>query len=112
MYMARPGKSRHTLVYYDAGCGLCRATLRWLARLDVFGSLEFRSALDDAARQAGLCHADLAGAAQLVTPKGKACGGFYAFRQLTLRLPALWPLAPALWLPGANCVAPLSVSIR
>ena len=43
---------------------------------------------------------DLDRAAYLDTGKGHLHEGFYAFRELTLKLPLLWPLALIFWLPG------------
>lgn len=37
----------------------------------------------------------------LVRP-GRALGGYDAYRRLALLLPALWPVAPLLWLPGIS----------
>ena len=102
-FSPRQGTSaRLALVYYDAQCGLCLATARWLGRLDLFGSLELRASLDAPARQAGLDQADLDRSAWLLTPAGTAYEGFYAFRRLALHLPTLWPVAPLLWLPGVS----------
>ena len=45
---------------------------------------------------------DLERAAYLSTERGRLHEGFYSFRMLTLRLPALVPLAPLLWFPGIS----------
>jgi predicted DCC family thiol-disulfide oxidoreductase YuxK len=91
-----------SLLYYDAQCGFCVGTARWLHRLDILRSLEFRASLDYEAQQAGLDQDHLDQAACLVTPVGIAHQGFYAFRRLALLLPLLWPLAPIMWMPGVG----------
>lgn len=93
-----------TLLYYDARCAFCLTTVRWLRRLDFFRRLDCRASQDQLANQAGLNQFDLGQAAVLLSPSGGTYHGFYAFRQLALLLPLLWPLAPLLWLPGAACV--------
>lgn len=95
---ANPAKP--SLLYYDARCSFCVSLARWVGRLDLLRTLEFRSTLDSSARQAGLDQTHLDRAAWLVTPAGVTYPGFYAFRKLALRLPLLWPVAPLLWLPG------------
>ena len=89
------------LLYYDPHCRLCVAVSRLVRSLDFLERLEFRTGLDDAAAAARLQADDLHRAAYLITPDGAAYEGFFAFRQLTLRLPALWLLVPLAWLPGA-----------
>lgn len=100
-FRRKGASAQRSLLYYDTQCGFCVVVVRWLDRSDIFGSLEFRTSLDAAARRAGLDQADLNRAAFLVTPAGATYEGFYAFRQLALRLPLLWPLAPLAWTPGS-----------
>ena len=38
-----PSSKRARIVYFDAGCGVCFALARWLARMDVFGLLTLRA---------------------------------------------------------------------
>ena len=106
LFSSRQAKllARPCLVYYDGRCGFCSALARWLRRADIFGTVELRCSLDATARQAGLTQLDLDRAMFLLKPKGAAYEGFYAMRQLVLRLPLLWPLVPFLWLPGSALV--------
>jgi predicted DCC family thiol-disulfide oxidoreductase YuxK len=89
------------LLYYDGNCRFCRLLIRGLEAMDRSGSLEFRTTLDKDARRAGLSEADLSRSAYLLTPDGQALEGFFAFRKLSLLIPALRPLALLLWLPGS-----------
>lgn len=88
-------------LYYDTECGLCLTAARWVSRLDVFERIKLRGSLDDLARVAGITEAALDRSIQLVCPSGKTFAGFHAFRQILLRLPPLWPVAPLGWIPGA-----------
>lgn len=92
--------------YYDGECGFCIRWVRLLGRLDRAGRVTWVSfqSLDrpprgigwqDLERSAYLDSDPLAGAADLHE-------GFFAFRQLTLRIPALFPLTPFFWLPGTG----------
>src|SRR5262249_49077675 len=96
-------------VLYDGLCPLCRGTVRLMSRLDLFTRLEyldFRSLnLADYNRRLGLNLAlrDLE-AEMYVVSGGKAYRGFGGYRRIALTLPALWPLAPWLFLPGISFV--------
>ena len=79
--------------------------MRWLKRMDWFDRLTFRSfqALEQPPQ--GLSWRDLDNAAYLDdTGHGDLHGGFYAFRQLTIRLLPLMPLAPLFWFPGIRFI--------
>ena len=90
---------KHTM-FYDGGCGLCRATRACLAALDVSRRVRWRAYQSLSEPPRGLAWADLERAAYLRTADGRTFQGFFAFRALSTRLPLLWPLAPLLWLPG------------
>jgi len=93
-------------VLYDGQCPLCRRTQRLLQALDLFARLDFH----DFRRLDLAAHAAEHGIA--ITPEeleqemavhrsGTRRSGFDAARSLAWSLPALWPLAPLLHLPGA-----------
>jgi predicted DCC family thiol-disulfide oxidoreductase YuxK len=94
-------------VLYDGLCPLCCRTVRLLACFDLFTRLEFfdfrRLDLNDYNRRLGL---NLAPGElekeMLVICRGQAYRGFYGYRRLALAVPALWPLAPWLFLPGIS----------
>jgi predicted DCC family thiol-disulfide oxidoreductase YuxK len=92
-------------VLYDGLCPLCRRTVRLLARFDLFTRLDLidfrRLNLTDYNRShaLNLTPQDLE-EAMYVMARGRAYRGFYGYRALALALPAFWPLAPWLFLPG------------
>jgi predicted DCC family thiol-disulfide oxidoreductase YuxK len=91
-------------VLYDGLCPLCIRTAtivdlldggRRVALVDFEGSWARASALAQ-----GLTREQAREAMHLVAPDGRRVRGFLAFRALTGVVPALWPLAPLLRLPG------------
>jgi len=86
--------------YYDADCGFCTWTVRWLKRCDWFDRVTWTSFQSLDRPPAPLSWEELDQAAYLDDGRGVLSGGFYAFRLLTLRLWPLMPLAPILWFPG------------
>ncbi|MCH9037545.1 MAG: DUF393 domain-containing protein [Chloroflexi bacterium] len=89
-------------LYYDGDCRLCARSVRWLSLLDFFGQIEWVPYQSLESPPPGLTWADLCRAAYLVDARGRRHEGFFAFRQLSLRLPLLIPLALVLWLPGVS----------
>jgi len=96
----RPGAD---VVIYDGSCGLCRGTVRWLDRLDRGGRLAFLPLQDDrvARRYPDLTLRELQKHVHVVDTRGRRRKGAGAVRYLARRLPALWPLAPLLHVPGS-----------
>jgi predicted DCC family thiol-disulfide oxidoreductase YuxK len=94
-------------VLYDGLCPLCLRTGRLLACLDLFARLELldfrRLALNDYNRTRKL-NLTLEGLEKemYVVSRGQAYSGFYGYRIIALALPALWPLALWLFLPGIS----------
>jgi predicted DCC family thiol-disulfide oxidoreductase YuxK len=94
-------------VLYDGDCPICRRTIRVLACLDLFHRLAFHDF-----RQLDLTEYNRSHALNLtpedlekemyVISRAQAYGGFYGYRTIALALPALWPLAPWLFLPGIS----------
>jgi predicted DCC family thiol-disulfide oxidoreductase YuxK len=95
------------LVFYDGDCRFCVSSVAKLKAMDVGGRLEFKDARDPGVLRA---HPEVSPARalermQLVRPEGGApLEGFDAFRWIAVRLPALRPLAPLLWLPGMGWI--------
>jgi predicted DCC family thiol-disulfide oxidoreductase YuxK len=94
-------------VLYDGLCPLCRRTVRLLACLDLFNRLEFlefrRLNLNTYNRTHNLNLTSKGVEEQMcVVSRGRAYYGFDGYRILTCALPALWPLAPLLSLPGVS----------
>ncbi|MCU0959573.1 MAG: DUF393 domain-containing protein [Pirellulaceae bacterium] len=96
----RPGAD---VVVYDGQCRFCTAQVQRLARWDRAGRLAFLSLHDPrvAQRYPDLSPTQLMEQLYLVRASGQRLGGAAAFRYLSRRLPRLWPLAPALHLPGS-----------
>ncbi|HWA99898.1 MAG TPA: DUF393 domain-containing protein [Pirellulales bacterium] len=95
---ARPAA---TIVVFDGQCRFCRGSVQRLKRLDLFGQLAYLSLHDPEVqrRWPDLRHDDLMRNMLVVEPNGQRYWGAAAFRCLTRRLPALWPLAPLLHIP-------------
>lgn len=102
-------RHRRLQVLYDGLCPLCSRTVRLLTCLDIFNRLEFvdfwRLDLDEYNRRhvLGLTRKELE-KEMCVVDRGKSERGFYGYRRLALVLPALWPLAPWLFLPGISAL--------
>jgi len=99
-------------VLYDGLCSLCRRTVRLLACFDLFARLEFldfrRVDLNsyNRTRKLNLTSKDLEEEMYVVS-RGSAYRGFKAYRVIALALPAFWPLAPWLFLPGLSSLGAL-----
>ncbi len=100
-------KNGRDKIIYDGHCVFCRGSLARLLTLDFTGKLEpvdyqpFENPSElhpKLTRE--ICHSRM----QLVTKDGKLYGGFYAFQNLTLKLPLLMPLAPLVFFPGVNLI--------
>jgi predicted DCC family thiol-disulfide oxidoreductase YuxK len=104
--VSAPWDGRRSLVLYDGNCPFCRMSVRWLKAFDWLGAIEFRSFRDadavppldpplDPARMDAEMHA--------VAPGGRLVfHGFWAFRHLAWKMPALVVLAPFLYIPGVG----------
>jgi len=92
------------IVLYDGQCPLCQKSVQILKRLDWLDRLQFHDAraLDQLPKsKIPLDSQRLLEEMHLLTPdRTQAPCGFRAFRWMAWRLPALWPLAPWLMLPG------------
>jgi predicted DCC family thiol-disulfide oxidoreductase YuxK len=89
-------------VWYDALCPICRRSVRWLRRLDWRRRLEYRD-IHDRAMMAGqlpdVSYAQAMKELLVVTPDGQRRTGFDGLRRLAWVLPAMWPVAPLLYVP-------------
>ena len=96
-------------VVFDGECLLCIRSMTFVSYWDWFDRLAYtdlRHATPDLAAAAG---GSLdAGPAEMlaVWPSGLVRKGFFAWRDIVWRLPALWPLLPLLWLPGMSLLGP------
>lgn len=96
------GRPTADVVIYDASCRLCRGTTDWLNRLDGRMRLAFLPLQDPRVRERfpDLSPKDLQRHVYVVDTRGNRRKGAGAARYLARRLPALWPLAPLLHVPG------------
>jgi predicted DCC family thiol-disulfide oxidoreductase YuxK len=94
---------RHVLLY-DGACCFCERSARRLKSLDWGDRLELSDlrSRDLPALDSRLSLSACEGAVHLLEADGRLSAGFSALRRLTLLLPALWPAAPLLRLPGAS----------
>jgi predicted DCC family thiol-disulfide oxidoreductase YuxK len=87
---------------YDGQCDFCRSSLLVVRFLDVFRLITYLDFHDSAALGTvpGVRAEEVEHAMIVVNRNGRQFSGFYAFRTLAWRLPALWLLVPLLYLPG------------
>ncbi|MBA3833123.1 MAG: DUF393 domain-containing protein [Chthoniobacterales bacterium] len=96
-----------TLVY-DGYCPLCIRTMTQLDVLDGGRRLRFVDLERESARAQALVPRLSPEAMReqmaVVTPEGRVLRGFYAFREVSRRLPMLWALVPLMYAPGSEWV--------
>ena len=97
---------RRVTVCYDGGCGFCDRWVARLKRLDWFGRVDWTPIADGVAPK--MEPARLTEEMGLRDENGEICYGADALEQLAHRLPALYPLALALKLPGMISAARVS----
>lgn len=98
-------KGKRWVFYYDGDCRFCARVTSWLSRIDFSQRVSWirSQALDEP--PAGLTWDDLRRFAFLEDRlSGLTYEGFFAFRMLTLRMPALAPFLPLFWFPGVSFV--------
>jgi len=103
------GRRGRVDVLYDGNCTLCRRTVRVLAALDLFDRLAFTDFRRVDVRAFARDHAVSVDPASLEREMGVRAGakmhvGFAAYQRLALALPALWPIAPVLFVPGVTAL--------
>ena len=102
------GERRVWTLVYDGYCPLCIRTMTQLDELD--GGRRLRYV--DLEREGELAKKLLPGVSvedmreemAVVTPSGVGLRGFFAFREISKRLPVLWPLVPLMFAPGSAWV--------
>ena len=87
-------------LYYDGECNLCVKTVSVLSRMDLRKRVRWIAYQTLQEPPAGLEWRDLERSVYLEGDDGRLHEGFYAFRALSMLLPPLLPIAPALWVPG------------
>ncbi|MDX2019301.1 MAG: DCC1-like thiol-disulfide oxidoreductase family protein [Deltaproteobacteria bacterium] len=100
-----PAPKRARVVYFDAGCGVCFALARWLARMDLLGRLTLR-ANDSEDRPASLSEDLILRTIVVDDPAtGRRFTESAAFAQIFCALPGLAPLGWLLQMPPVLWVA-------
>jgi predicted DCC family thiol-disulfide oxidoreductase YuxK len=96
-------------VIYDGRCGFCIRSLRICKALDLRHVLRFQDAnrrAQTVAQFPEVAHADLDNAMFTVTGDRRVHRGFFAFRQIALAAPLMWPVLPLLYFPGSGWIGP------
>jgi predicted DCC family thiol-disulfide oxidoreductase YuxK len=97
-----------SVLLMDGACDLCRRTAAVLNATDALQRLEVADArAPGVAERYGIEPAAALESMHLVEPSGRTSAGFAAYRRLSLLLPAAWPVAPLLHIPGAASVGEL-----
>jgi predicted DCC family thiol-disulfide oxidoreductase YuxK len=101
---------RRMEMVYDGECFLCLRSMTVIDALDWLGFVRLSPFQDaDVARRCerlGITPADTRRELHLLLPDGSIRRGFFAFRRMAWAVPALFPLAPFLYLPGAAWIGP------
>ena len=91
-------------LYYDGSCGLCIDVSRVLSVLDIFNKIAWIPYQSLIVAPHNLSMSDLEGSAYLETDSRNFYLGFYAFRMISLCVPALMPLSLFMWIPWVNVI--------
>jgi predicted DCC family thiol-disulfide oxidoreductase YuxK len=100
-------------ILYDGSCKYCRGTVRVLTAMDLFRRLtvtDFRRLDLEEFNRANGCALDAEALEHemALVSRGRVYSGFRAYRVLSTAIPALWIVAPLLYVPG---VAPLGTLV-
>src|SRR3974377_472320 len=96
-------------IIYDGSCAFCVRSMRIVRALDVWRLLRFVDGTDRPqveARYRGLRGVDLDQAMFAVTEDGGVYGASLSFRRPLWGAPAMCPLPPLFFFPGARLVGP------
>ena len=105
---ARVMPARVWTLVYDGYCPLCIRTMTQLDVLDGARRLRYVDLERETARAQellpGVALEAMREEMAVVSPEGRVLRGFFAFREVSRRLPILWPLVPFMFAPGAAWV--------
>lgn len=90
------------IVLYDGHCNFCIGQVENLKRLDFTHRLQPVSLHEPIVSEhfPDLTHDQLMEQMWVIAPSGKRYAGAYSLRYLSRIMPMLWPIAPALHIPG------------
>ncbi len=100
-------KKKIITVFYDGHCGLCQRSIFTLQLFDHLHRLHYANFRDSNARAAhapDVTEKELDKSMHIKLQDGTYKKGFDAFRYMTWHLPALWMVAPFLYLPGVPAI--------
>lgn len=95
------------VVLFDGRCGFCAKAIITLRSMDWLHRLQFENYHDAKVRSTYAPRLDLKALSKEMhvrLPNGKFPAGFFAFRSLAWHLPALWLVAPLLYIPGVPTI--------
>lgn len=92
------------ILYYDGSCSLCINISRVISTLDIFNTIIWTPYQSLIVAPHNLSMRNLHGYVYLETDSGIFYKGFYAFRMLSLRVPAMMPLSLFMWIPWINVI--------
>lgn len=96
----KPRPNASLVVYYDETCDFCVRIAQRLDRFNWLGRVRFREAREHPTLNARQ-YDDL----QAIGKGGLCYSGFSTYRQIAWRIPALWLLAPLMYLPPFSTIA-------
>jgi predicted DCC family thiol-disulfide oxidoreductase YuxK len=92
------------IVLYDGACKFCCKSIALLKKLDWLGKIDYADARDESGplmQIPEIAAAPLLEQMHVWDPRTrKLRGGFPSIRWMAWRVPAMWPVAPLLYLPG------------
>ncbi|OGH55770.1 MAG: hypothetical protein A3G34_11355 [Candidatus Lindowbacteria bacterium RIFCSPLOWO2_12_FULL_62_27] len=91
---------------FDGDCGFCRRSIRIGRALDWFGRIWWRARLEPGVREEfpQLSDEETRNRMVSILPDGRTFGGFYAVRDILVRLPLTALPALLLYIPGVSIV--------
>lgn len=97
-------KNPSRTVLFDGDCGFCRRSIRLGKSLDWLGKIEWRARLEPGTKERfpQLSDEETQNRMVSIRPDGKSYGGFYAVRDIWLRLPLTFLPALILYIPGVH----------
>ncbi len=105
---------KKVIVVYDGQCGFCGSALEKLEIMDLFGVIEgidFNQVQDLRTIHPDLTKELAQSQLYLIDSQEKLYSGFFAFRNLSLKLPMMFVLIPVFYFPGMNLIGPFLYSV-